>query len=120
MSIPRINSSMMSRYINKVVCFVGRVERVHPTGTAFAVTDGEGQHVLVELNFSLDEELSGVVEVIGTVSYRGTIMAITFQWLPEENGNNFNLELYNEAVKFIHRFPEHYPFNMAAGGSDFF
>ncbi|XP_019712877.1 replication protein A 14 kDa subunit [Hippocampus comes] len=117
---PRINSSMLSRYISKPVCFLGRVEKVHPTGKSFTITDGEGQCVHVELNYPLAEELSGIVEVIGMVSNKGAIMATTFQLLPEEKGMNFNLENYNEAVKIIHDFPEHYPFGMTAAESDLF
>ncbi|XP_077363676.1 replication protein A 14 kDa subunit [Festucalex cinctus] len=111
---PRINSSMLSRYINKPVCFVGRVEKVHPTGKTFTVVDGQGQCVCVELNDPLQEELSGIVEVIGIVSNKGAIMANTFNMLREDKGIPFDLELYDEAVKVIHDFPQHYPFDVAA------
>ncbi|XP_061521237.1 replication protein A 14 kDa subunit isoform X1 [Phycodurus eques] len=113
---PRINFSMLSRYISKPVCFVGRVEKVHPTGKTFTVADGEGQCVCVELNDPLEDELSGIVEVIGMVSNKGAIMATAFSMLRDEKGSVFDLELYNEAVKVIHDFPQHYPFDAAASG----
>ncbi|XP_057684468.1 replication protein A 14 kDa subunit [Corythoichthys intestinalis] len=113
---PRINFSMLGRYINKPVCFVGRVEKVHPTGKSFTVVDGEGQCVSVELNDPLGEELSGIVEVIGMVSNKGALMATTFSMLRDEKGIPFDLELYNEAIKLIHDFPQHYPFEVASSG----
>ncbi|XP_022062936.2 replication protein A 14 kDa subunit [Acanthochromis polyacanthus] len=113
---PRINCSMLSQHINRAVCFVGRVEKVHPTGKTFSVSDGEGNNATVELNEPLEEELSGIVEVIGMVSNKGAIMATTYDVLREDKGTPFDLELYNEAVKLIHDFPQHYPFEVAASG----
>nr|XP_046273824.1 replication protein A 14 kDa subunit [Scatophagus argus] len=113
---PRINCSMLSQHISRPVCFVGRVEKVHPTGKTFTVSDGEGKIATVELNEPLQEELSGVVEVIGMVSNKGAIMATTYNMLREDKGVPFDLELYNEALKVIHDFPQHYPFEVAASG----
>uniref|UniRef100_UPI0037E88F68 replication protein A 14 kDa subunit n=1 Tax=Semicossyphus pulcher TaxID=241346 RepID=UPI0037E88F68 len=113
---PRINSSMLSQNVNRPVCFVGRVEKVHPTGKTFTLLDGEGQTATVELNDPLEEELSGIVEVIGMVSNKGVIMSSTYNMLREDKGIAFDLELYNEALKVIHDFPQHYPFEVAASG----
>ncbi|XP_070702579.1 replication protein A 14 kDa subunit [Pempheris klunzingeri] len=112
----RINCSMLSQHINKPVCLVGRVEKVHQTGKSFTVSDGEGKVASVELNEPLEEELSGAVEVIGMVSNKGEIMASTYNLLREDKGIQFDLELYNEALKVIHDFPQHYPFQVAASG----
>ncbi|TKS89037.1 Replication protein A 14 kDa subunit [Collichthys lucidus] len=113
---PRINVSMLSQHISRPVCFVGRVEKVHPTGKTFTVADGEGKVATVELNEPLEEELSGVVEIIGMVSNKGAIMASTYNMLREDKGIPFDLELYNEALKVVHDFPQHYPFEVAASG----
>nr|XP_020477071.1 replication protein A 14 kDa subunit [Monopterus albus] len=113
---PRINCDMLLQHVNKPVCFLGRVEKVHPTGKTFTVSDGEGKTATVELNEPLDEELSGIVEVIGMVSNKGAIMATTYNILREDRGVPFDLELYNEALKVIHDFPQHYPFEVAASG----
>ncbi|KAM9838337.1 replication protein A 14 kDa subunit isoform 1-T2 [Aulostomus maculatus] len=113
---PRINCSMLSQHINRAVCFLGRVEKVHPTGKSFTVVDGEGKTATVELNEPLEEELSGIVEVVGMVSNKGAIMAATYNLLREDKGASFDLELYNEAVTVIHDFPQHYPFQVAASG----
>ncbi|XP_062385231.1 replication protein A 14 kDa subunit [Sardina pilchardus] len=105
----RINASMLSQYVSKPVCFTGRVEKVHPSGKSFTLTDGEGKTASVELNEPLDEELSGFVEVVGMVSNKGTIMAVAYTALRDEK-IPFDLELYNEALKIIHDHPQHYPF----------
>ncbi|XP_072303191.1 replication protein A 14 kDa subunit [Eucyclogobius newberryi] len=112
----RINCAMLSQHINRAVCFVGRVEKVHPSGKTFTVSDGEGKTVTVELNDPLEEELSGVVEVIGMVSNKGVIMASMYNMLREDKGNLFDVQLYNEALKLIHDFPQHYPFEAAVSG----
>nr|XP_046182470.1 replication protein A 14 kDa subunit-like [Oncorhynchus gorbuscha] len=113
---PRINHSMLSQYISRAICFVGRVEKVHPTGKSFTLSDGEGKCASVELNEPLDEELSGVVEVVGVVSNKGAIMASAYNMLREDQGIPFDLELYNEALKVIHEYPQHYPFELATSG----
>ncbi|MEQ2292556.1 hypothetical protein AMECASPLE_024276 [Ameca splendens] len=82
----------------------------------FTVMDGEENAATVELNEPLEEELSGIVEVIGMVSNKGEIMASTYNMLREDKGVPFDLELYNEALKVIHDFPQHYPFQVAASG----
>ncbi|XP_063041480.1 replication protein A 14 kDa subunit [Engraulis encrasicolus] len=106
---PRINASMLSQHVNKPVCFTGRVEKVHPSGRSLTLSDGEGKTAHVELNDPLDEELSGVVEVVGMVSNKGTIMATAYQPLRDDK-YTFDLELYNEALKVVHDYPQYYPF----------
>ncbi|KAJ8336456.1 hypothetical protein SKAU_G00376760 [Synaphobranchus kaupii] len=109
----RINTSMLSQYINRPVCFVGRLQKVHPTGKSFTLQDGEGKSASVELSDPLDEELSGIVEVIGMVSNKATIMATTYTILREDKEKLFDLELYNEGLKIIHDFPQYYPFEVS-------
>ena len=109
---PRVNSSMLNQYPNRPVSFIGRVEKVVPTGKTFTLSDGERKTTVVELNHPLEEELSGVVEVTGMVSNKGTILATAYTVLQEDRGTAFDLELYNEALKVVHDFPQHYPFEM--------
>ncbi|KAF5893860.1 replication protein A 14 kDa subunit, partial [Clarias magur] len=87
---------------------------VHPSGKSFTMTDGEGKSASVELNDPLEEELSGIVEVIGMVSNKGTIMAAAYNVFREEKGISFDLELYNEALKVLHDFPQYYPFEVSS------
>ncbi|XP_077124234.1 replication protein A 14 kDa subunit [Ranitomeya variabilis] len=105
----RINTSMLAQYIGKPVCFVGRVEKVHPTGTSFTLCDGAGKNATVELAEPLDEELSGVVEVVGKVTPKATILGVSYVPFREDVAS-FDLNLYDEAVKIIHEFPQYYPF----------
>ncbi|KAG7457505.1 hypothetical protein MATL_G00227880 [Megalops atlanticus] len=112
----RINTSMLAQYINRPVCFVGRVQKVHPTGKSFTLLDGEGKPASVELSEPLDEELSGIVEVIGMVSNKATLMATTYSIYREDKGTLFDLEVYNEALKVVHDFPQYYPFELSASG----
>uniref|UniRef100_A0A8C2DZR0 Replication protein A3 n=1 Tax=Cyprinus carpio TaxID=7962 RepID=A0A8C2DZR0_CYPCA len=109
---PRINASLLSQYISRPVCFVGRLEKVHPSGKALTLSDGEGKSASVELSEPLDEELSGIVEVIGMVSNKGTVMAVSYTQYREDK-ISFDLELYNEGLKVLHDFPQHYPFEVS-------
>ncbi|KPP74966.1 replication protein A3, 14kDa-like [Scleropages formosus] len=109
----RVNSSMLPQYAGRPVCLVGRVEKVHPTGKSFFVSDGEGKPATVELNEPLEEELSGVIEVVGTVTNKGTVIATTYHILREDKGTSFDLELYNEALKIVHDFSQYYPFEVS-------
>ncbi|XP_029444810.1 replication protein A 14 kDa subunit [Rhinatrema bivittatum] len=111
----RVNGAMLSSFIGRAVCFVGRVEKVHPTGTQFNLSDGEGKTVTVELGEPLEEEISGVIEVVGRVTPKATIMGVSYIPFREEK-TTFDLGLYNDALKVIHEFPQYYPFG--AGGSD--
>ncbi|KAG8443089.1 hypothetical protein GDO86_011781 [Hymenochirus boettgeri] len=105
----RVNVSMLGQNIGNPVCFVGRVEKVHPTGTSIVLSDGAGKNVTVELAEPLEEEVSGILEVIGKVTPKATIMG--FSYIPfREDNSTFDLGLYDEALKIIHEFPKYYPF----------
>lgn len=106
---------MLPQYSGRPVCFVGRVEKVHPTGKSFTLADGAGQVSTVELSEPLDEMLSGIVEVIG-MAHNNSISATAYTLLQDDKGIAFDLELYNEALKVVHDFPQHYPFEVSASG----
>ncbi|KAF6302049.1 replication protein A3 [Rhinolophus ferrumequinum] len=108
----RINASMLTQYIDRPVCFVGRLEKVHPSGKMFILSDGEGKSGTIELMEPLDEELSGVVEVVGRVTAKATIMCASYVQFKEDI-RPFDLGLYNEAVKIIHEFPQFFPWGVA-------
>uniref|UniRef100_A0A672KD25 Replication protein A 14 kDa subunit n=1 Tax=Sinocyclocheilus grahami TaxID=75366 RepID=A0A672KD25_SINGR len=55
---PRINASLLSQYIGRPVCFVGRLEKVHPSGKALTLSDGEGKSASVELNDPVSDQIS--------------------------------------------------------------
>ncbi|XP_010019009.1 PREDICTED: replication protein A 14 kDa subunit, partial [Nestor notabilis] len=82
---------------------------IHPTGKLFVLSDGKGKHTTVELSDPLDEEISGVIEVVGRVTNQATIMCMSYVQFREDK-SPFDLELYDEALKIIHEFPEYFPF----------
>ncbi|KAI5939433.1 replication protein A 14 kDa subunit [Manis javanica] len=110
MELPRsrINASMLAQFIDRPVCFVGRLEKIHPTGKMFILSDGEGKHGTIELLEPLDEEISGIVEVVGRVTAKATIMCASYIQFKEDN-HPFDLGLYNEAVKITHDLPQFFP-----------
>ncbi|XP_023776349.1 replication protein A 14 kDa subunit [Cyanistes caeruleus] len=84
-------------------------KKIHPSGKLLVLTDGLGKHTTVELSEPLDEEISGVIEVVGRVTNQATIMCVSYVQFREDK-SSFDLELYNEALKIIHEFPEYFPF----------
>uniref|UniRef100_UPI00358E22BC replication protein A 14 kDa subunit n=1 Tax=Myxine glutinosa TaxID=7769 RepID=UPI00358E22BC len=101
----RVNASMLRP--GAKVCFVGRVEQVQPSGKSFTMSDAEGKHVTVEMHMPLSEMLSGVVEVIGNVTNRNNLQCLSYIQFPEDRGK-FDMNLYNDGLKILQDFPEHY------------
>ncbi|XP_001378756.1 replication protein A 14 kDa subunit [Monodelphis domestica] len=105
----RIGAAHVASFIDRPVCFVGRLEKIHPSGRSFTLTDGEGAQVTVELAQPLEEEISGVLEVVGRVTAKATILCSSYVLFRDHN-HSFDLRLYNDALKIIHEFPQFYPF----------
>ncbi|ELW61780.1 Replication protein A 14 kDa subunit [Tupaia chinensis] len=70
MKLPRwrVNASILAQFIAQPVCFVGRLEKIHTTGKMFILSDGEGKNETIESMEPLNEEISGIIEVIGRVT----------------------------------------------------
>ncbi|KAF7252621.1 Replication protein A 14 kDa subunit [Varanus komodoensis] len=109
----RVAASQLAQYVGKSVCFVGRLEKIHPSGKFFFLADGEGKTATVELNTPLEEEISGVIEVVGRVTNQLNIVCGSYTQFREDK-SVFDLVMYNEALKVIHDFPEYYPFGINA------
>uniref|UniRef100_A0AC11ANY8 Uncharacterized protein n=1 Tax=Ovis aries TaxID=9940 RepID=A0AC11ANY8_SHEEP len=77
--------------------------------------DGEGKNGTIELMEPLDEEISGIVEVVGRVTAKATIMCASYVQFKEDN-HPFDLGLYNEAVKITHEFPQFFPLGVVQYG----
>ena len=107
----RVNASMLTQYIDRPVCFVGKLEKIHPTGKMFILSDGEGKNGTIKLMEPLDEEISGVIEVVGKVTPKATVLCSSYIVF-KEDCNRFDLELYNEAVKIINEFPQFFPLGL--------
>ncbi|XP_033035287.1 replication protein A 14 kDa subunit-like [Trachypithecus francoisi] len=110
MELPRsrINAGMLTQFIDKPVCLIGRLEKIHPTGKMFIFSDGEGKNGTIELTEPLDEEISGITEVVTKVTAKATVLCTSYVQFKEDN-HPFDLGLYNEAVKIIPEFPQFYP-----------
>ncbi|XP_067418241.1 replication protein A 14 kDa subunit isoform X1 [Emydura macquarii macquarii] len=108
---PRIATSQLAQHVGQPVCFVGRMEKIHPSGKMFVLSDGEGKNTTIELSEPLDEEISGVIEVVGRVTNQATITCMSYVQFREDKCV-FDLALYNEALKIIHEFPEYFPFGV--------
>lgn len=74
----------------------------------FILSDGEGKNGTIELMEPLDEEISGIVEVVGRVTAKATILCASYVQFKEDN-HPFDLGLYNEAVKITQEFPQFFP-----------
>lgn len=81
----------------------------------FTLSDGEGKNGTIELMEPLDEDISGIVEVIGRVTAKATIMCASYVQFREDN-HPFDLGLYNEAVKITHEFPQFFPLGVVQYG----
>ncbi|KAM8981485.1 replication protein A 14 kDa subunit [Sarcophilus harrisii] len=108
----RIGAAHVAHFIDRPVCFVGRLEKIHPSGKSFILSDGEGKQVTVELSEPLEEEISGILEVVGKVTAKATILCASYMLFRDHN-SSFDLRLYNDALKVIHEFPQYYPFGAA-------
>ncbi|XP_050998307.1 replication protein A 14 kDa subunit-like [Acomys russatus] len=106
-----INASMLAQFIDRPMCFMGKLEKIHPTGKMFILSDGEGKTGTIELMEPLDEEISGIIEVVGKVTAKATIMCSSYVQFKKDY-NCFDLELYNEAGKIINEFPQFFPLGL--------
>lgn len=84
----RVNASMLLQYIDQPMCFVGKLEKIHPTGKMFILSDGEGKIGTIELMEPLDKEISGIVEVVGKVTAKATVLCASYT-LFKEDTNRF-------------------------------
>ncbi|XP_072506872.1 replication protein A 14 kDa subunit [Notamacropus eugenii] len=105
----RIGAAQVAHFIDRPVCFVGRLEKIHPSGKSLVLSDGEGKPVTVELAEPLQEEVSGILEVVGRVTAKATILCASCVPFRDHN-RSFDLQLYSDALKIIHEFPQYYPF----------
>uniref|UniRef100_A0A8C5W1D6 Replication protein A3 n=1 Tax=Microcebus murinus TaxID=30608 RepID=A0A8C5W1D6_MICMU len=103
MELPKsgINASMIAQFIDQPICFVGKLEKIHPSGKMFILSDEEGKNGTIEFMEPLDE-ISGIVEVVGRVTPKATIMCASYVQFREDN-HPFDLGLYKEA------FPQFFP-----------
>ncbi|XP_038044880.1 replication protein A 14 kDa subunit-like [Patiria miniata] len=103
---PRINGSMLPKFQGSEVCLLGRVKEIDPNGTSFVLGLSDGVDVQVQLQDPLQDMIEGMTEVIGHVSQNPRVInSSQFVNLGEMD---FDMTLYDEAVKITHEFPNYY------------
>ncbi|CAM1297704.1 RPA3 (predicted) [Pycnogonum litorale] len=104
----RINGSMMSDFHGKLVCLLGQVAGVDPNGMSFKLRACDGQIVTVQTSQAIQDNLEGMIEVVGTVTPRNTVMCTSYSAIPEEMTRDFDKASYNEAVQLLGRHDSKY------------
>lgn len=103
---PRVNGSMLPKYQGREVCLLGRVKDIDPNGTSFMLGLCDNVDVQVHLQDPLQDMIEGITEVIGHVNQNpGIITCTQYVNLGEMD---FDMTLYDEAVKIIREFPSYY------------
>ncbi|XP_033639784.1 replication protein A 14 kDa subunit-like [Asterias rubens] len=103
---PRVNGSMLPKYQGSVVCLLGRVKEIDPNGTSFMLGLSDNVDVQVQLQDPLQDMIEGITEVIGHVGQNSRVInCIQYVNLGEMD---FDLTLYDEALKITHDFAEFY------------
>ncbi|KAK3588045.1 hypothetical protein CHS0354_012091 [Potamilus streckersoni] len=105
---PRINFSMLTKYRGREVCVLGIGKQVDNNGTSFILSTSDNQEVKVIMQEPLNEYVSGLTEVHGQVDQRNQIICHNYINFPKEVSDNFDINLYNDAVELMSRLPEHY------------
>lgn len=102
---PRINGSMIPKFIGSVVTLVGRTQGSSAGASTLQLETGDKQQVTVLFSQPLDEPLTLYVEVVGEVGPDCSISVLTYvNW-----GDNFDLDTYNEVMQLLPQFPVLYP-----------
>ncbi|XP_039722201.1 replication protein A 14 kDa subunit-like [Pteropus medius] len=94
-----INASIVAQFIYWPGCFVGWLEKIHPKGKMLILSDGKGKSGTIELMEPLKDEISGIVEIVGRLTAKVTIMCTSFVQFKEDN-----YLLIFDAVKIIDEF----------------
>ena len=104
----RVNASMLSNYQGRNVCLLGLAKNVDSNGMSFTLTSSDGQDTKVIMQEPLNEYVSGLTEVIGTVDPQNRIQCENYMVHPTECTETFDMDLYNKAVELMCRLPQHY------------
>ena len=97
---PRVNGQMLPGFVGRRVRVVGHVTEVHPDRMQMTLTDSKV--ITVALDPQTQVPVGTIVEVVGVATGGETIQ--------EHNvtnfGETFNLENYEQLVKFTHTYKD--------------
>ncbi|KAH0514504.1 Replication protein A 14 kDa subunit [Microtus ochrogaster] len=104
----RVNASMLTQFIDRPVCFVGRLEKVRGLGkrAGHRGRPGVAAGWEAEGGQQLDEEISGVVEVVGKVTAKATIMCASYIQFKEDCARFAQVDLCEFKASLVYK-PDH-------------
>lgn len=100
---------MMKTFRGQDVCVLGKIQKQAPDQSTFELVAADGEIVMVKLKAPINERLSNIVEVYGKVDERGSLICTDMATFEEHLIQNFDMDLYNEAIKITNSVPKHYP-----------
>lgn len=103
---PRINGAMFPDFQSKNVTVLGMATETDHMGTSFQLMTSDNYRVTVRMGQPLQELITGLIEVHGVVRNQREMHCNTYILL--NDGQNFDMEGYDKAVKLIHQHPDHY------------
>ncbi|CAG8648739.1 17699_t:CDS:2 [Acaulospora morrowiae] len=98
---PRINSTLMSKYLGEQVRFIGRVKESSRKHAVLEASD-KGQVTIVYSQDNILED-NKIVEVIGRVKDNSTIQEIL---ITEISDGFIDLDLYEDVIQLTQKYPE--------------
>lgn len=103
---PRVNVSLLPKFIGKSVTIVGNVDsaKIAADGNSFVLSDGNDKNVKIMLDAPLNDMIEGIVEVTGTVDDRCNVQGVMYRVF--DSTAKFNMEMYDKTVNLIHEYPE--------------
>ncbi|CAD5110759.1 DgyrCDS127 [Dimorphilus gyrociliatus] len=105
---PQVNGSLLPAFKGKTVVLLGIAEGPIRNGT-FEVKASDGKMVHIDVPEDVEEEMNSLVQVIGTVQPNCHISCTEYSILPEMNKENFDMEAYDKAIKFMHAHEKYFP-----------
>lgn len=109
----RVNGSMLNENIGKLVCVVGKITQVSPTGNALKILTSDQQTIQVSLKDQYEDTPGHCIQIIGIVQQNLSVIAEKYTSFASEE---FDLALYDKTIKLLPRYSE--LFLAKAGGAD--
>ncbi|XP_050690319.1 uncharacterized protein LOC126982342 [Eriocheir sinensis] len=97
----RVNGALLPMYAGQQVVLAGTVAQIDSSGSSLTVKASDGEMVKVTLPNPLQDNLEGMVEVHG-VAQGKQVMAQSVITFPQMQADDFDANLYNEAITRIH------------------
>uniref|UniRef100_A0A0B6ZMJ7 Replication protein A 14 kDa subunit n=1 Tax=Arion vulgaris TaxID=1028688 RepID=A0A0B6ZMJ7_9EUPU len=100
---PRVNASLLPNFHGKHVCLLGSAKNVDNSGHYFTLVASDNQDVRIQMQEPLNQRVTGLVEVHGTVISRNSVRCENLVVFSDEASQKFDMALYQKAVEYVHR-----------------